>query len=172
MREWPEAVTVAGQIGRTLAGRWIAESERETHPHKCFFYTRPRADYERLLPGRTLREATPRGNHVDVGLDDALVLQLGDGGVRILLHESGGALPPKRHLLLRLEDGSALTVTVAGWGAVRLFDADGYAASQAKEAGPEVRHGGREVRFPGRHVLRLRGVPAYPASRRRRSHDG
>jgi formamidopyrimidine-DNA glycosylase len=122
MMELPEAVTIAGQFNAELRGRRIASAERENSPHKWVFYNRPREDYERILPGRTIGESHAEGSHVNTRLTGGLTLQLGDGGERILLHADDAGLPRKYHLLLRFEDGCVLTVSVQGWGAVRLFD--------------------------------------------------
>jgi len=126
MMELPEAVAMAGQIDMELAGRRIADAERESRPHKWVFYNRPREEYEAILPGRTVGKARPDGSHVNIGLSGGFTLQLGDGGVRILLHSDDSRLPGTYHLLLRLADGQVLTVSVQGWGAVRLFDRAGF----------------------------------------------
>ena len=122
MMELPEAITIAGQIDAELRGRRIASAERENSPHKWVFYNRPREQYEAILPGKSLGPARPDGSHVDIRLEPGFALQLGGGGERILLHDDDSALPKKYHLLLRFEDGGVLTVSVQGWGAVRLFD--------------------------------------------------
>lgn len=122
MMELPEAVAMAEQMNAELRGKRIASAERENSPHKWVFYNRPRAEYERLLPGKRVGEARAEASHVDVRLTPGLTLQLGDGGERIFLHAEGAKLPAKYHLLLRFDDGTALTVTVQGWGAVRLLD--------------------------------------------------
>ena len=122
MMEFPEAVMMAGQMNAELCGRRIASAERENSPHKWVFYNRPREEYERILPGRAIGESRPEGAHVNIALTGGFTLQLGDGGERIFLHAAGAKLPKKYHLLLRFADGEALTVTVQGWGAVRLFD--------------------------------------------------
>ncbi len=124
MMELPEAVAIAKQINAELRGRRIASAERENSPHKWVFYNRPREDYETILPGRGIGESHAEGSHVNTRLTGGFTLQLGDGGERILLHAADAALPKKYHLLLRFEDGCVLTVSVQGWGAVRLFDKD------------------------------------------------
>ena len=124
--ELPEAAAMARQMNAELTGRRIVAAERENSPHKWVFYNRPREQYESILPGRTVGKARAEGNHVNIGLSGGFTLQLGDGGLRIFLHPDDGALPRKYHLLLRFEDGRALTVSVQGWGAVRLFDRAGF----------------------------------------------
>jgi formamidopyrimidine-DNA glycosylase len=135
MMEVPEAVAMAGQMNAELRARRIASAERENSPHKWVFYNRPREEYEAMLPGRKIGEARAEGNHVNIGLSGGLTLQLGDGGLRIFLHADDGALPSKYHLLLRFENGQVLTVSVQGWGAVRLFDKAGLRKWQRQNAG-------------------------------------
>jgi len=133
--ELPEAVALAAQMNAALPGRRIVAAERENSPHKWVFYNRPREEYEAILPGKTLGEARADGNHVDLAVEPGFTLQLGDGGERILLHADDATLPKKHHLLLRFADGEVLTVSVQGWGAVRLFDADQHRQWLAGEAG-------------------------------------
>ena len=125
MMELPEAVAMARQMNAELTGRRIVAAERENSPHKWVFYNRPRKEYEAILPGRTIGKARPESNHVNIGLSGGFTLQLGDGGVRISLHADDDGLPKKYHLLLRFADEQVLTVSVQGWGAVRLFDRAG-----------------------------------------------
>lgn len=126
---------MAAQINAELTSRRIVAAERENSPHKWVFYNRPRKQYEAILPGRTIGEACPEGNHVNINLSGGFTLQLGDGGVRIFLHADDGALPEKYHLLLRLAGGQFLTVSVQGWGAVRLFDKAGLRKWREENAG-------------------------------------
>ena len=135
MMELPEAITIAGQMNAELKGRRIASAERENSPHKWVFYNRPREEYERLLPGRRIGEARAHGSHVDIALSGGWTLQLGDGGERSILHDEGAELPKKYHLLLRLTGGGMLTVSVQGWGAVRLFDKAQHRRWLADEGG-------------------------------------
>ena len=137
MIELPEAVTIARQVNEHLRSAAIAESRRENSPHKFVFYSRPREEYERLLPGRIIEAAEAWGAHVDLRLSGGLWLQLGGGGERILLHESGAQPPKKYHLLLRFDDGRLLSVTVQGWGSARLLDAKQLADVRARYGGAD-----------------------------------
>lgn len=121
MIELPEAITIAGQMNEALTGRRIASGTQGNSPHKFAFYTRSAEEYERILAGRTVGQAVARGSSIVVSLEPEYLLVLGEGGERILLHDSEATLPKKRQLLLRFEDGSALTVSVSGWGAAQLF---------------------------------------------------
>jgi formamidopyrimidine-DNA glycosylase len=56
-------------------------------------------------------------------LDPGQVLVLGECGGRVLFHETETTLPAKYHLLLRFDDGSALTITTQMWGAMELHEA-------------------------------------------------
>ena len=135
MMELPEAVAMAGQMNAELTGLGIVAAERENSPHKWVFYNRRREEYEAILPGRTIGKARADGNHVNIGLSGGFTLQLGDGGVRIILHPDDSRLPGKHHLLLRFGDGQVLTVSVQGWGAVRLFDRPGFRKWRERNAG-------------------------------------
>ena len=144
MMELPEAVTIAGQFNAELRGRRIASAERENSPHKWVFYNRPREEYESILPGRTIGESCAEGSHVNTPLTGGFTLQLGDGGERILLHPDDTSVPKKYHLLLRFDDGCVLTVSVQGWGAVRLFD-EGQLREWIEKEPPGISPIGKEL---------------------------
>jgi formamidopyrimidine-DNA glycosylase len=121
MIELPEAVTIARQMTGELKGRRIASAVRGNAPHKFAFYSGSAMEYARVLKGKKMGEATDHGSLIVAKVSPGYILVLGGGGERITLHEAGGKLPKKHHLLLRFEDGAFLTVTVQGWGSAQLL---------------------------------------------------
>lgn len=121
MIEYPEAVTIARQIGETLSGKRIASAVRGNAPHKFAFYSRPAEEYEAILPGQTVSGAAPTGSLIRIDLSGGYLVLLGGGGERILYHPSAETLPKKHQLLLSFDDASALSVSVQGWGSCQLF---------------------------------------------------
>lgn len=121
MIELPEAVVLAGQMRRELVGRTVAGADCGNSPHKFAFYSRLKDRYADLMPGLRVTDVVARGNHVLLGLAPGYCLLLGDGGLRILLHERGATLPPKRQLHLELDDGRHLTASVRMWGMLQLL---------------------------------------------------
>jgi formamidopyrimidine-DNA glycosylase len=133
MIELPEALTLARQIDREVCGKVIESGNCGNHPHKWAFYSGLKDRYPELLPDRTVAGAEAHGSLVHVRLDPGYVLALGDGGLRILLHEPGAKLPARYQLLLRFTDDACLTVSVQGWGMLHLLDAAEAAARAARQ---------------------------------------
>lgn len=121
MIELPEALTIARQMSETLKGKRVASGVRGNSPHKFAFYNRPPEEYEAILRGKTMGEATGHGKLILANLEPDHVLILGDGGERILYHQSEKTLPKKHQFLLHFEDGTFLSVSVQGWGFAQLF---------------------------------------------------
>jgi formamidopyrimidine-DNA glycosylase len=121
MIELPEALTIARQMREELREKQIASGIRGNSPHKFAFYTAPPEEYEAILKGKTMGEATAEGSLILASLEPDHVLVLGGGGERILFHQSERTLPKKHQLLLHFEDDTYLTVTVQGWGSVQLY---------------------------------------------------
>ena len=136
MIELPEAAVIAGQIHRTLAGRRIAAGDCGTAAHKWAFTNRPVDEYAAILGGCAITGARASGGAIVVDLEKpgrgssrrTWHLALGGGGERILYHGDVGQLPPKRHLTLTFEDGTALSMAVQGWGARYLLTPEELAA--------------------------------------------
>ena len=116
MIELPEAMTIARQMSKELKGKRIESGIRGNVPHKFAFYSRSPEEYEAILKGKTMGEATEHGSAILASVKPDYMLVLGGGGERILFHQSEKTLPKKHHLLLHFEDGTYLTVTVQGWG--------------------------------------------------------
>jgi len=121
MIELPEASVIARQMSQELTGKQIASGIRGNVPHKFAFYSRSADEYEAILGGKVMGKATEHGSAILASVKPDYALVLGGGGERILFHRSESTLPKKHHLLLRYQDGTALTVTVQGWGNVLLL---------------------------------------------------
>lgn len=122
MFELPELVTLASQVDATLNGRLIRAGSLGNKPHKFVWYNRTAEEFGRLTAGRRIGHPHARGKWLFVPVDPGYVLLLGEFGGLMLLHEPGTRLPDTYHLLLAFEDGSALSVTTAMWGAMELYE--------------------------------------------------
>jgi len=121
MIELPEVLTIVRQMNDELRGKRIESGIRGNTPHKFAFYNRPPGEYETILRGKTMGEATDHGGCILASVEPDYVLMLGGGGERILFHRSEATLPKKHQLLLRYQDGTYLSVTVQGWGYAQLW---------------------------------------------------
>jgi formamidopyrimidine-DNA glycosylase len=121
MIELPEALIIARQMSEELVGKQIEFGVRGNVPHKFAFYSRSAEEYEAILKGKVMGEATGHGNAILASVGPDYTLVLGGGGERILFHQSESTLPKKHHLLLHYRDGTYLTVTVQGWGNILLL---------------------------------------------------
>jgi formamidopyrimidine-DNA glycosylase len=116
MIELPEASTIAGQLSEELEGKRVLYGNRGNASHKFAFSSGSSAEYEALLKGKMIGGSRGHGSAILTSIEPDHVLVLGGGGERILFHKNERSLPKKHHLLLHLEDGAYLTVTVQGWG--------------------------------------------------------
>jgi formamidopyrimidine-DNA glycosylase len=123
MIELPEAVRLASQVEAELKGKVIVEANCGNSPHKWAFYSRPQEEYAEMLPGKKIGKCSASGSMACIGLTPGHALLLGDGGLRVLLHEPVAKLPAKYQLMLRFADDSILTVSVQGWGFLHLVTA-------------------------------------------------
>jgi formamidopyrimidine-DNA glycosylase len=123
MIELPEAITIARQIEAGLKGKQIKYGVRNSSPHK-FAFTGKHTDeaLAKIVIEKTIGSASARGNVILVDLDPGYVLSLGCGGERILYHQGEKTLPKKHQLLFRFHDSTYLSVTISGWGEVRLLE--------------------------------------------------
>lgn len=122
MFELPELVTLASQIDATLHGRTIRVGSLGNKPHKFVWYNRTAEEFARLTAGRRIGRAHVRGRWLFVPLEPGYTLLFGEFGGRMLFHPPGARLPDTYHLHLAFDDGSALTVTTAMWGAMELYE--------------------------------------------------
>ena len=130
MIETPEAIAFSKQINETLVGKRIIEAIRGYTPHKFAF---PMADtkqvgaeysnedFNEILRGKTILKSWSNGNIILVQMDTDYLLSLGCGGEKIIYHENEKTIPKKHQLLLKFEDDTYLSVTISGWGEVRLL---------------------------------------------------
>jgi formamidopyrimidine-DNA glycosylase len=116
MIELPEAVVIARQMDEVLAGKRIERGNRGNAPHKFAFANGSAEEYEAVFQGRTVGKSCAHGNAILTDIEPGYTLVLGGGGERILFHPREHKLPKKHHLWLGFEDGTALTVSVQGWG--------------------------------------------------------
>lgn len=123
MIELPEAFTLAHQFNQELLGKRIASGVRGSSPHK-FAFTGKLSDEEfaTIVKGKTIGPARAEGWIILTEITPGYVLSLGCGGERILYHADESTLPKKHQLLFSFQDGTYLTVTVSGWGEVRLLE--------------------------------------------------
>lgn len=121
MLELPEAITIAGQINRTLYGKSISNVIAAHSPHKfAWFYGDPQ-NYHELLAGKTIDEAKAYGGFVEIKTGSAVIL-VGDG-VGLRFHDKDEKRPAKHQLLIEFTDDSALSATVQMYGGLWCFPA-------------------------------------------------
>ena len=122
MLELPEAITIAGQINRTLNGRRIADVMAAYTSHKfAWFYGDPQK-YHELLVGKTMDAARGYGGFVKIRAGSAVIL-FGDG-VGLKFHDKHEKRPAKHQLLIEFGDASALSATVQMYGGLWCFSGD------------------------------------------------
>lgn len=123
MIELPEAATLAHQLNDTVKGRKIVFAEAGHSPHKFAWYTGDPAGYGALLGGRTILEARASAGVVELAMDGNLTLFFNDGP-SLKWHKPGAALPEKHQLILKFDDGSALTASIQMYGGMSVYPDD------------------------------------------------
>lgn len=123
MFELPEYTTLARQMNESLAGKTIQRGTLGNSPHKFVWYNRTHEEFKRLTCGKRLGTARVRGRWLTLDLEPGYRLLLGECGGKILYHSPGAPLPAKYHMFLTFDDGSALTIMTAMWGAMELYEA-------------------------------------------------
>lgn len=120
MIELPEAATLAGQLGETLAGRTVVEAVAGASPHKfAMFLGEPEA-YGDMMRGQVVTGAAWYGGQAELEFG-GLRLCFADG-VNVRYLEPGAVVPAKHQLLVRFDDGSAIVCTISMYGAMWLFE--------------------------------------------------
>jgi formamidopyrimidine-DNA glycosylase len=123
MIELPEAITLASQFNQELLGKRIASGMRGSSPHKFAFTGKLSDDqFASTVKGKTIGPSHADGWIILTELAPGYVLSLGCGGERIQYHADESTLPKKHQLLFNFQDGTLLTVSVSGWGEVRLLE--------------------------------------------------
>jgi formamidopyrimidine-DNA glycosylase len=114
MVELPEAIVLARQINQTLPGKRITKAIAGQSPHKFAWYSGDPAEYNTLLAGKTIRQATACAGEIEVAADEMRIVT----SVALRYYPVNQALPPKHQLLLQFEDGTALAATVQMYGII------------------------------------------------------
>ena len=131
MIELPEAIAFSKQINETLVGKKIKHALKGKTPHKFAFPMKDSnelgsehsdEDFDRILKGKVITKSWSNGNVILVQMDNDYLLSLGCGGQKIIYHKSEKTIPKKHQLMLVFDDDTFLTVTISGWGEVRLFE--------------------------------------------------
>lgn len=116
MLELPESRVLAQQIQQTLSGRRIASAQAAHSPHGFAWYFGDPADYAGLLEGAEIQSARGVGGMLEILLPGRRLL-FGDG-CNLRLIGPGAKRPAKHQLLLELDDGQALAVSVQMYGGI------------------------------------------------------
>ena len=135
MIELPEAIVFSKQIQETLVGKRIRYALKGQNPHKFAFPSKDAKqstvgseysdeDFDAILKGKTITKSWSIGYIILIQMTDDYLLSLGCGGEKLLYHESEKTIPKKHQLLLLFEDKTFFSVTVSGWGEVRLLKTD------------------------------------------------
>jgi len=122
MFELPEYITLSRQMNATLVGKTVQRGTLGNSPHKFVWYNRTAKEFEDLTRGKRIGMARARGRWLSLDLEPGYLLLLGECGGKLLYHEPGLSLPVKYHLFLTFDDGSALTIMTAMWGAMELYE--------------------------------------------------
>lgn len=120
MIEIPESEIISQQATGILTGRRIKKVVGGTSPHKFAWYSGDPLDYPALLEGRKVEVVRGYGSYVDLILDDDVHLVVGDG-THLRYYGTEEQHPVKHQLLVVLDDGSFLVLTVAMYGAIYAF---------------------------------------------------
>ena len=123
MFELPECVTLAAQINATLLGKTVSCGSLGNKPHKFVWYNRSHEEFARLTAGKRIGQAQAKGRWLFIPLEPGYTLLLGECGGKLLYHAPGNRPPDTYHLYLTFDDGSALTLMTAMWGAMELYEA-------------------------------------------------
>ena len=123
MIELPEADVLSTQIRDALKGRTVAEVEIGHSPHKFAWFYGETAEYESLIVGASVSGARASGGFVEVSIGESRLL-ISEGMAPRLL-QADVALPAKRQLAIRFDDGSALVASASMYGGIGIVRADG-----------------------------------------------
>ncbi len=130
MIELPEAISFSKQITETLKGKVIQSVVRGQNPHKFMFPMKEsdqvgaeylNEDFSQILIGKKFGKSWSNGNIILVEIGADHLLSLGCGGEKILYHTQKKTIPKKHQLYIEFEDDTYFTVTISGWGEVRLL---------------------------------------------------
>jgi formamidopyrimidine-DNA glycosylase len=122
MFELPEFITLARQMNTILPDKIVREGSLGNSPHKFVWYNRSAEEFQALTLGKRAGKAWSEGRWLFLPLEPGYLLTFGECGGKILYHAPGSKTPDKYHLLVRFDDGSALSATTQMWGAMELFE--------------------------------------------------
>jgi formamidopyrimidine-DNA glycosylase len=97
----------------------VVRAEAAHSPHKFTWYCGDPASYPELLEGSAIEECYPLNGTLEMRIGDVF-LALSEGANLTLL-PAGSKLPQKHQLLMELDDGRALVVSVQMYGGVMCF---------------------------------------------------
>ena len=117
--EIPEAAVYARQLNETVKGKRIASAQAARSPHKFTWYHGTPRNYSGLLKDKVIAYAYPLNGTLEMRIGDVL-LALSEGA-NLTYYPAGAKLPQKHQLMLQLEDGSALSVSVQMYGGIMCF---------------------------------------------------
>ncbi len=121
MIEIPEAVNLARQLNEVLVGRRVIGATAGSSPHGFAWYSGDPASYSARLLDKEVHGAERRGGHIWIAFTDETSLILAEGPV--IRYWNSDQKPPLKHqLLLLLDDGARLTVTVRMYAFIFLHD--------------------------------------------------
>lgn len=130
MIELPEAAALVRQMNAELSGKQIMQAVCGASPHKFAFFNRSANEYGPILCGKTYTGGIQRGAWMYLTLEPGWVLVLGELAGHVRYFVDAANAPHKHQLLLTFNDGSALAVILAMWGAVQLVPQVELAAFQ------------------------------------------
>jgi len=136
MIEMPEAITIARQMNATLPGKIIERFWRGNKTHKFLWLNRPDDEYEEILPGLKIINASSYGRSIYLNLGNYM-LWWSDTGGKLLYHKPSEKLPKNYHLGWEFEDGSAMTFLMQMWGGVKLLGKSEFGEKPYQESGVE-----------------------------------
>ncbi len=119
MIELPEALNIADQIGRTVAGKRIISVTAAQTPHKLAWYYGDRSRYSDILEGKAIEKAVAHGGLVEIKAGRTNIL-FGEG-VNIRFHDVDAPPPSKHQLLIEFVDRTALSAVVQMYGGMGAF---------------------------------------------------
>ncbi|HAO62359.1 MAG TPA: endonuclease VIII [Erysipelotrichaceae bacterium] len=119
MIELPESMVVSKQIRQCLVGKKIEKVILNASPHKFAFFSMDADRYPMLLEGKTVRNSGSFGGQIEVEIDD-MQLYFSDGASPRYFAPKE-TLPLKHQMMIRFDDQSAITVTIAMYGMMYLY---------------------------------------------------
>lgn len=120
MIESPEALILAGQLTKTIAGRKITDVIVNYSPHKFAWFYRNPDDYAGLLTGKKIDFARANGGQVEIFAANARMVFT--DGVNLRYIRPGGKLPDKHQWLVGFDDDSCIVATVQMYGGLWCFE--------------------------------------------------